>query len=138
MLKFFFAGKKVTGGSSGALVEAVDEINDEKDASGSEGAIHVAVHAGTDDVKDEIETTLDSNPELTKRSKISSKGSTKSLHDVLAQDATVSKTHANWAELVRFVRVFVERHEIVGGKMDSHCGGNLIVDDELTNVTEGF
>ena len=137
-MKFFFGGKKITGGSSGAWIEAIDEVNNEKDASRSKGPIHVAVHAGTDDVEDEIKTTLDSNPKLTKGGKVGRKRGTKSLHDVLAQDATVSKTHANWTKFVRLIRVFVERHEVVGGKMDSHCGGDLIVDDELTNITEGF
>ena len=120
------------------MIEAIDEVNDEKDASRSEGLIHVAVHAGTDDVEDKIKTTLDSNPKLTKGGKVGSKGGTKSLHDALAQDATMSNTHANWTKFVRLVGVFVECHEVVGGQMNSHCGGNLIVDDELADITEGF
>ena len=38
VLEFFLGGKKITGGSSGALIEAIDEVNDGEDASGSEEA----------------------------------------------------------------------------------------------------
>ena len=50
-LKGFFRGKEVPSGGSGAFVEAVDEINEQKDASGGMGVVHEAVHAGTDDVE---------------------------------------------------------------------------------------
>ena len=138
VLEFFFGGKKITGGSSGALIEAIDEVNNKEDASGGKGVVHVTVHAGTDNVEDEIKATLDGNPKLAKGSQVSSERGTKGLHDVLAQDATISKTHANGTEFVRFIGVFVECHKIIGGQMDSHCGGDLIVDDKLTDITEGF
>ena len=138
VLEFFFAGKKITSGSSGALIEAIDEVNNEEDASGGEGGIHVLVHASTDDVEDKIKATFDSNPKLAEGSKVSSKGGTKGLHDVFAQDATIGKTHSNGTEFVRFIGVFVECHKIIGGQMDGHCRGNLIVDDKLTDITEGF
>ena len=137
-MKFFFGGKKITGGSSGALIEAIDKVNDKEDSSGGKGVVHVTVHAGTDDVEDEVKAALDSDSKLAKGSEVGSKGGTKGLHDVLAQDATISKTHANRTEFVRFIGVFVECHKIIGGQMDGHCGGDLIVDDKLTDITEGF